>query len=339
MRAEVITLLHDFSTTAALAILAVHAISVDPRSGVSSSAMSLNLQQLRAFTTIVATGSLGRAATELHLTQPALSRTIKRLETELGAPLFERHSKGMELTAFGHALLPHAMLLAREAEHAREEIDAMRGLAKGTIKVGAVGAIASHVLPLAVDRVLNRWPNLRVEIIEGVWDRLAQGLMRHEIDLALSTVAPDTDDIVAITDCHWEDDSYVVAGCDHPLRQRETITLADTLNERWAIPPRGTAPYAHMQGVFAAHGLGLPNIVVETRSVPVLKSMVARCGFLTWMPEPMYDVEASARVMDTLPIASVRATRTLTAFRRRQGILPSPAAKLLDELRQLTAPD
>ncbi|AJC23199.1 LysR family transcriptional regulator [Pandoraea pulmonicola] len=300
--------------------------------------MSLNLQQLRAFTTIVATGSLGRAAAELHLTQPALSRTIKRLETDLGAPLFERHSKGMELTAFGQALLPHAMLLEREAEHAREEIDALRGLAKGTIKVGAVGAIASRVLPLAVDRVLNRWPNLRVEIIEGVWDRLAQGLMRHEIDLALSTVAPDTDDIVAITDCHWEDDSFVVAACDHPLRRRKSLVLADTMHERWAIPPRGTAPYAHMQGVFAAHGLGLPNIVVETRSVPVLKSMVARCGFLTWMAEPMYDVEARARVMDTLPIPTVRATRTLTAFRRRQGILPSPAAKLLDELRQLTAP-
>jgi DNA-binding transcriptional LysR family regulator len=272
--------------------------------------MSLNLQQLRAFTTIVATGSLGRAATELHLTQPALSRTIKRLETDLGAPLFERHSKGMELTAVGHALLPHAMLLAREAELAREEIDALRGLSKGTIKVGAVGAIASHVLPLAIDRVLTRWPNLRVEI---------------------------TEDIVAISDCHWQDDSFVVAGCDHPLRQKKRIALADTLGERWAIPPRGTAPYAHMQGVFEAHGLGLPNIVVETRSVPVLKSMVARCGFLTWMPEPMYDVEAKARVMDTLPIPTVRATRTLTAFRRRQGILPSPAVKLLDELRRLTA--
>lgn len=299
--------------------------------------MSFNLQQLRAFTTIVSAGSLGRAATELHLTQPALSRTIARLEDEVGAPLFERHSKGMQLTTIGQALLPHALLLQREADHAREEIDAMRGLAKGTIKVGAVGSIASQVLPLAVDRVLTRWPNLRVEIVEGVWDRLAEGLMRHEIDLALSTVAPDTEDIVGIADCHWQDDSFVVAACDHPLREREGLTLADTMQERWAIPPRGTAPYAHMQGVFAEHGLGLPNIVVETRSVPTLKSMVARCGFLTWMAEPMYDVEARARVMDTLPLPGVRATRTLTAFRRRHGILPSPAVKLLEELRKLTA--
>jgi hypothetical protein len=85
-----------------------------------------------------------------------------------------------------------------------------------------------------------------------------------------------------------------------------------------------------------AHGHGLPNVVVETRSVTVLKSLVARCGFLSWMAEPMYYAESQARVFDALNIQDLEATRTLTAFRRRQGILPGPAAKLLDELRLLT---
>ena len=95
--------------------------------------MSFHLHQLHAFTTIVSSGSLGRAAALLNVTQPALSRTIKRLEEDVGASLFERHVKGMQLTDIGAALLPHAQLLLREAENAREEIDAMRGLAKGTI--------------------------------------------------------------------------------------------------------------------------------------------------------------------------------------------------------------
>jgi DNA-binding transcriptional LysR family regulator len=298
--------------------------------------MSYNLQQLSLFTSIVSCGSLGRAASALHLTQPALSRALKRLEAQVGAPLFERHTKGMELTAIGHALLPHAMLLQREAEHAREEIDAMRGLAKGTIKVGAVGSIASLILPLAVGRVLDKWPNLRVEITEGVWDRLAEGLLTHEIDLALSIAAPDTDEIGAIPDCRWTDNSYVVAACGHSLRTRGPLRLADVLGERWAIPPRGTGPFEHMRSAFAAQGLGLPNVVVETRSVTVLKSLVARCGFLSWMAEPMYHAESQAGVFDALNIQGLEATRTLTAFRRRHGILPGPAAKLLDELRLLT---
>ncbi|MBP0644539.1 LysR family transcriptional regulator, partial [Mycobacterium tuberculosis] len=86
--------------------------------------MTFDLRQLRAFTTIVSAGSLGRAAEVLHVTQPALSRIVKRLEDEVGAPLFERHSKGMQLTAIGQALLPHASLLQHEADYAREEINA-----------------------------------------------------------------------------------------------------------------------------------------------------------------------------------------------------------------------
>ncbi|MFM0719477.1 LysR family transcriptional regulator [Paraburkholderia strydomiana] len=299
--------------------------------------MTYNLQQLQAFTIIVESGSLGRAAEALHITQPALSRAIRRLEEQVGAPLFERHSRGMHLTAVGEALLPHAVLLQREAEQAREEIDALRGLARGTIRVGAVGSIASLVLPLAVSGVLGKWPNLRVQIIEGVWDRLADALVKREIDLALSMAVPDTDEIMAIADCRWEDASYVVAALDHPLRRKPKLTLADTLGERWAIPPRGTGPFEHMQRVFAEQGLGLPNIVVETRSITALKSLVARSGFLSWMASTMYVTESKAGVFDTLGVPGVLGRRTLTAFRRRQGILPSPAVKLLEQLRQLTA--
>ncbi|PLC41183.1 LysR family transcriptional regulator [Ralstonia pickettii] len=299
--------------------------------------MAFDLRQLRAFTTIVSAGSLGRAADVLHVTQPALSRIIKRLEDEVGAPLFERHSKGMQLTAIGQALLPHASLLQCEADYAREEIDAMRGLAKGTIRVGAVGSIASYVLPLAVGNVVARWPNLRVEILEGVWDRLAEGLVKHEIDLALSMAMPDTEDIIAIADCRWEDASFVVASPEHPLRHRRGLMLADTLEAPWAVPPRGTGPYEHMRQVFEAAGLGLPNIVVETRSVTALKSLVARSGFLSWMAEPMIDAERRAGVIEPLPIPGLVARRTLTAFRRRHGILPGPAVKLLEALRELTA--
>jgi DNA-binding transcriptional LysR family regulator len=299
--------------------------------------MTFDHHQLRAFTTVVDSGSLGRAAAALHITQPALSRSIKRLEEQVGAPLFERHSKGMQLTAIGSALLPHAMLLQREAEHAREEIDAMRGLTKGTIRVGAVGSIASLLLPMAVGSVLKKWPGLHVQIIEGVWDRLAEGLMRHEIDLALSVEVPESDEIMALTDCRWEDSSHVVAAMRHPLRKKRVLRLADTLDCQWAIPPRGTGPFEHMQQVFGAHGLAMPEIVVETRSITVLKSLVARSGFLSWMAEPMVDTESKAGVLDTLNIPGVTGRRTLTAYRRRQGILPGPAVKLLDELRLLTA--
>jgi DNA-binding transcriptional LysR family regulator len=298
--------------------------------------MTFDLRQLSAFVSIVDTGSLGRSADALHITQPALSRTIKRLEDQVGAVLFERHSKGMQLTDIGHALLPHAQMLLREAAHAAEEIAAMRGLAKGTIRVGAVGSIASSMLPRAIDAVLQRWPGLQVQVLEAAWDRLADALSRHEVDLALGLAVEDTADICAIRDCRWEDHSFVVAASAHPLRRLPAPTLADTLRQRWTTTPPGSGPYEQMQQAFRAQGLPMPEIAVETRSITVIKSLIMHSGFLSWMPEPMFEYERNAGLFMAVPLPGGTDKRTLTAFRRSQGILPQPAARLLDELRRLT---
>ena len=298
--------------------------------------MDFDGRQLSAFLAIVTHGSLGRAAEVLHVTQPALSRTVKRLEGQLGATLFERNSKGMRLTPVGEALLPHATLMGRVAEHASEEINALRGLAKGTIKVGGIASAVSLILPVAIQRVFTHWPNLQAQIIEGVWDRLAEALTKHEIDLALGVATVESDEIVPIADCYWEDTSYVVAAMDHPLRQKKALQLGDTLQHRWACTPRGTAPFAHMQQTFKSHGLACPDVVVETRSIIALKSLVSHAGFLCWMAGPMFEDERRGQLMDALPIAGLATERKLTVFRRRDGILPGPAVKLLEELRQIT---
>ncbi|AXA80545.1 LysR family transcriptional regulator (plasmid) [Achromobacter xylosoxidans] len=299
--------------------------------------MTFDLHQLAAFNAIASTGSLGRAADQLSVTQPALSRMVRRLEEQVGAPLFERHSRGMTLTDIGQALLPHARMLEREARAAKEEIHAMLGFAKGTIRVGAVASIACLLLPLAIDRVCRKWPNLRVEVVESVSDRLAGALISREIDLALGVLGADCEEIVGVPDCSWEDVSYVVAGVNHPLREREALTLADTVDYKWAILPKGTGPYTHVTKMFAERNLPAPNVVVETRSITVLKNLVAHSEFLGWMPEPMYEAERCAGLIDRLDIHGTADMRTLTAFRRRQGLLPGPAVKLLDEFRVLTS--
>ncbi|MGJ4931595.1 LysR family transcriptional regulator [Bradyrhizobium sp. HKCCYLS2038] len=299
--------------------------------------MALSVEQLSTFTTIVKAGSLGRAAAVLNMTQSALSRAIKRLEQQLGTELFERHSKGMQLTEIGKAFLPHAISLHAEATQALEEINALRGAGRGTVRVGAVASIASSVLPPAIERTLRKWPGLHFDVVEGVWDLLAAGLAKHEIDLALGAEAPDTDEIVAIRDCRWQDTSHVIVAADHPLRRRRKLMLADTLEERWTIPPAGTGPHQHLERVFAEQGLGLPDIVVRTRSITVLKSLVVDSGFLSWMAEPMFEPERRAGLVVPLSIAGVDGRRGLVAFRRRRGLLPVPSLKLLDELRRLTS--
>lgn len=298
--------------------------------------MAYDLHHLKAFATIVKAGSLGQAAALLHITQPALSRTIKRLETQAGVALFERHAKGMQLTEFGRVLLPHATFLLRESERAEEDINALRGLSKGTIRVGAVASLVGQTLPRAISQVLQQWPGLRVQVVEGIWDELSQALVKHEIDLALGGAAPDTEDIIGVRECRWEDSTQLVAALDHPLRQRADLQLADLMQQRWAITPKGTAPYETLAGLFAAQGLGLPEIAVETSSIIMLKNLVMQAGFLSWFPQSMYGLERQAGLIDALPVPGTQGSRSLTLFRRRLGILPGPAVKLLEELRRLT---
>lgn len=296
--------------------------------------MTFDLVQINAFSTIVREGSLGRAAAVLNVTQPALSRMIQRLERELGASLFERHSKGMMLTDIGAAFLPRATLLQTEAERAREEIDEMRGLSRGVARIGVVASVACSTLPQAIDRVLKTSPHLRFEVLEGVWDLLSAALVRREIDLAFAADASENDEIVAVPIGSWSDAACVVAAADHSLRSGD-LNFVRLAGERWALPPRGAPPQRQLEALFAAQGLGLPEIAVETRSIVMMKSLVLSSGFLAWMAEPMFEAERRAGLMAALPLPGARVERRLSAFRRRRGSLPGPAARLLKALGEI----
>src|SRR5215510_4714757 len=128
--------------------------------------MALEQRQLRAFLAIAQTGSLGRAADVLHLTQPALSRVVKQMESQLRVQLFERRPSGMELTSFGQALLPYATHLREEADLALEEINVRLGMGRGTVRIGTVASAAIMVLPALLERMHQRWPNLQLQIVE-----------------------------------------------------------------------------------------------------------------------------------------------------------------------------
>ncbi|MFA7680597.1 MAG: LysR family transcriptional regulator [Pigmentiphaga sp.] len=299
--------------------------------------MSFDIKHLTAFISVARGGSLGRAAHALNITQPALSRTIRRLEDQVGAPLFERYTTGMVLTPAGQALLPHAESLQHEAELAIETINELRGLTRGTIRVGAVASVISQLLPMAIARVLERWPRLQIEMAEGVGDILSGALLRHEIDLVISTELPPHPDIQRFSELFWHDTNTIVAASNHSLRQQPRLHMADIAQEKWVIPPRGTAPYQELHALFTQYQLSAPDIVVETRSITACKALVAHAGFLSWMPIPMYSPEQQAGLVAPLEVEGSRQHRQLFVFHRKQGILPPPALKLLEALRSFPA--
>jgi DNA-binding transcriptional LysR family regulator len=295
------------------------------------------LRHLEAFAAIAKAGSLGKAAEQLHTSQPALSRTIRSLETEVGEPLFERHTRGMQLTQAGVSLLPHANAIVNEESLAAEELLALRGMARGTVRVGAIANVASGVLPLAIRELLRERPRLRIEVVEDGWDKLSHLLQTFQLDLALAaSVDPLDAGLAAVRNFGWKEETGVVAASDHPLQGRR-VRLSDLAGQQWVLLPRGTPPHRAFVAAWTAQRLDPPEVAVETRSVNLIKALVRNCGFLTWMPRSVYRLEAERDLMGPLRISGVSHEFSILAYSRSTGTLPKPVQELLRHLRAVVS--
>jgi DNA-binding transcriptional LysR family regulator len=294
--------------------------------------MALDPRQLRSFLAIVRCGSLGLAAESLHITQPALSRIVRRLEEQLGVQLFERRTTGMELTAFGQALLPHATVLSEEAAVALEQINSLRGLGHGTLRVGAVGSVAVTVLPAVLERMLTQWPKLHVQITEAVEDALEVALTHNTIDVAISGVIPESEEIMQVAEAKFIDRYSVISATHHPLQKRRGLTIRDVLDVPWVMPSTDAEPRRQFNALMTGLGFVPPRVVVETRSPSVLKAMIAQTGYLGWLPEPLFATEQQAGLIRTLPVKEMASQRRFFVYRRRRSIMPPPLSKFLELL-------
>ena len=297
--------------------------------------MPYDLYELRAFLAVVQHGSIGKAAEKLSITQPALSRIIKRLEEDVGEPLFERHSGGMRTSIYGKALLPHAQLLHQEESLARSEIDRMRGLAKGVLRVGVASGACAVFIHKAIGTFLEKWPGIVIEAMEGIWDEIAHALVNYQIDLVLAPEVPETEAIAEAGNCRWHETINPVVGADHPLRGKSVVRMEDLLDQRWCLIPRNTEPHNRFLSLFEKKGLPPPDFALSSSSIPLLKSLVAHCGFITWLTAPMYSAEMQAGLIHERAVDGLSHARSFGAYHRRVGVLPKPALHFLDEVRKL----
>lgn len=296
--------------------------------------MALEPRQLKAFLAIVHTGSLGRAAQTLHLTQPALSRVVKQMENQLRVQLFERRTTGMELTTFGKALLPYATHLTEEADLAIEEINVRLGLGRGTLRIGTVGSAAMVVLPSLVDRFQKQWPNLQLQITEAVEDKLAAALVNNDVDVVLSGPIAETEEIMQVCEHRFSDRSVVIASASHPLHERRKVALADLLELPWAMPSSDAEPRRLFDALIHQLGVKPPRIAVETRSPSTIKAVVAQTRILGWLPEPLFAAEQAAGLIRTVRCDELMMPRRFFVYRRRRNFMAPPLQQFLQALQK-----
>jgi len=177
----------------------------------------MNLRDLRYLVTLADLRHFGRAAEACHVSQPALSGQIKKLEEELGVTLFERAPRALGVTPVGEAVIAAARAALDDVARIEAIARAARDPFAGPLRLGVIMTVAPYLLPLALPALKRAYPALQPEITEETTDLLMARLRRHEIDAAVIATEPDDDDLVTLP---LFDELFLLAVAPgHPLDQ------------------------------------------------------------------------------------------------------------------------
>lgn len=284
----------------------------------------MELTPLRYFRVMARVGHMTRAAEELGVTQPALSAMLRKLEEEVGAELFHRTGRGVELSEAGRVFLAHADQAVREADSGVAAVRALLGLEQGALRVGGGATATTYVLPGVLSRFRREHPGLRFFIREGGSSAVASAVLAGELDLGIVTVpvtTPGSDDL-AVTRLA-SDELVLIVPPGHRLARRKTFRWRDLSGEAVVAFEAGSAVRRLIDE--AARGAGVRlEVAMELRSIESIKEMVrvgVGVGFVSRFALP----DGSGIACADAPLV-----RELAIVRRRDR-LPSPAARALEK--------
>jgi DNA-binding transcriptional LysR family regulator len=279
--------------------------------------------------TAVEARSVSRAATQLLVSQPAISKTIKQIERAVGVQLVKRSSRGIEPTEQGLALLARSRAAFRELRAGIEAMGDVTHSQSGEVRIAGNQVALSGIIPTVINRLCGRHSGIEFNVIPSqTFEDQIRVLEKEKADLVVGRVAlPRIADHLRVSEL-FRDDFLVVAGPDSRWRRRKKLTLAELVNEPWTFPSPDTVTGQYMIEIFRANGHEPPQINVIASSLQLHQRLVIESDFLTLFPSSL---ARSVPGMRVLPL-------TLKQDRRSIGILTlkyrtlSPLAKLfIDE--------
>ncbi len=183
----------------------------------------LEFHHIRAFLAVARTGNFTKAAGELGLSQSALSRSVQKLELQVGKPLFERHPRSVSLSAVGEIFYPRAVEILRLVEDSFREISEIGE--GGQIRLGTIPTIAPYFLPQALRDFSTQSPDIKVAVFEGPSEMLIKKCALGEIDAAILALPFDVENF-AVTELFTEE-LYLVMPSNHALARQNEIAISD----------------------------------------------------------------------------------------------------------------
>lgn len=291
-----------------------------------SQPVPMNSTALDYFLTAYRHRSIGKACRELGLSQPALSKTIRRLEDELRVQLFERTPLGIEPTSYGHTLARRANIISNEIGRAVSEIATLRGHIGGEARIGVGPALASSLVSETLAAFLRERPQMVIHLSDGLYKSLSEAVAAGRYDFAITT-RPSTPIAADLSAHHLFKDQFVFAGsADHPLSRRRKILPAELLEYPFVLPPRGGILWPRFVEMFERAGLQPPRPQVETNSAGCMIAMLRAGTYLSLVPLHLVEHDVKRRELAVFKVAGMEFDRDVIVLRRAQSAL-APAAE------------
>ncbi len=287
---------------------------------------TVKLDQLQHVVAIVEHGSLRAAARRLEVPQPALTRSVRALERELGGALFLRETKGMTLTPMGRRFHLRASAIVNEARRAVEEIAQFDGDDTGTVSVAL--SIMPHVglLPAALADFRQRYPLVRLHVIEGLFPDAERGLREGAIDFYLGAAprfAPAPGLAMQLVQTNSR---AVMSRQGHPLGAARSLKALE--DAHWAVTAVDYDVDADLARLFESHGMAPPRVLFRARSAMTIMVALACSDLLAMLPVQWAEFPLTrdalkvVRVREPLPAPDI-------VLVRRPALPLTPAAEFL----------
>jgi DNA-binding transcriptional LysR family regulator len=244
----------------------------------------MNIHQLKALLAVIETGSLNKAAQQLRLSQPALTKSIQRLEAEVGVRLFSRHRSGMRPTPYAEMLRSYAEAVTSGLSQVQAKIDAAKSGQRSTLAVAGAPLMTSILLPKALVKLKQQLPNVQIRVVTKIGD-LTKGLLDGEYELAVTAL----NETPAAMKLNWHflfNDRLVIAiRPNHPLSRARKITPGLLEGCQWIYSGEPTWHRERLERYFQEAGIVQPPTAIECRAPAVQKAIIAcsdHVGLVTW---------------------------------------------------------
>lgn len=266
----------------------------------------LRLRDLHVLMAVAQRGSMAKAARDLAISQPVVSKTITDLEHTLGVRLLDRTAHGVEPTFYGQALLKHGATIFDELKLSVQEIEFLADPAAGQLALGSSESISSAILPPIIHRFLRQYPRISLDVDAGDTGAMLRRLRDRSLDLIFARTGEDLWAGQFDEDLSIEvllDDALVVAvGAQNRWARRRKIQLAELANEQWILAADGTWNQKVLAEAFRMQGLQPPKISIKTLSVHLRTNLLATGDFVAVLPRSVLHLHRDRFSLKALPI-------------------------------------